>query len=46
MGESGDPVSPYYLNQWPYWYAGRTFAMPFTAPAVTAATQHTLRLVP
>jgi penicillin G amidase len=46
MGESGDPVSPYYLNQFPYWYAGKTFAMPFTEPAVEKATQHTLRLVP
>jgi penicillin G amidase len=46
MGESGDPVSPYYLDQWPYWYAGKTFAMPFSEPAVTAATRHTLRLVP
>jgi len=46
MGESGDPVSPFYLDQWPYWYAGRTFAMPFTERAVTTATQHTLRLLP
>jgi penicillin G amidase len=46
MGESGDPLSPYFLDQFPYWYSGKTFAMPFTEPAVTAATQHTLRLVP
>jgi penicillin G amidase len=46
MGESGDPLSPYYLDQWPYWYAGKTFAMPFTEAAVSASTQHTLRLVP
>jgi penicillin G amidase len=46
MGESGDPVSPYYLDQWPYWYAGTTFAMPFSDEAVKAVTQHTLRLTP
>jgi penicillin amidase len=46
MGESGDPLSPYFLDQFPYWYNGKTFAMPFTEPAVTASTTHTLRLVP
>jgi penicillin G amidase len=46
MGESGDPMSPYYRDQWPYWYNGRTFALPFTDAAVAAATAHTLRLEP
>lgn len=46
MGESGDPLSPYYRDQWPYWYNGRTFALPFTDPAVAAATAHRLRLEP
>ena len=46
MGESGDPVSPYYLDQFPAWYSGKTFALPFSEAAVRAATQHTLRLVP
>jgi penicillin amidase len=46
MGESGDPLSDYYLDQFPSWYSGKTFAMPFTEGAVTAATRHTLRLVP
>jgi penicillin amidase len=46
MGESGDPLSPYYRNQWSYWYQGRTFALPFTDQAVDAATAHTLRLEP
>ncbi len=46
MGESGDPVSPYYLDQFPAWYSGKTFALPFTEAAVSAATRHTLRLVP
>jgi penicillin amidase len=46
MGESGDPLSPYFLDQFPSWYAGKTFPLPFTEPAVTASTRHTLRLVP
>jgi len=46
IGESGDPLSPYYRDQWPYWYAGRTFALPFTDAAIAAATTHTLRLEP
>jgi penicillin amidase len=46
MGESGDPLSPYYRDQWAYWYNGKTFALPFTKQAVAAATAHTLRLEP
>jgi penicillin amidase len=46
MGDSGDPLSAYYLNQWPYWSNGKTFAPPFTEAAVNAATKHTLRLAP
>ncbi len=46
MGESGDPLSEYYRDQWPYWYAGKTFALPFTDQAVAGATVHTLRLEP
>jgi penicillin amidase len=46
MGESGDPLSPYYRDQWPYWYSGKTFALPFSEQAVAAATAHTLRLEP
>jgi penicillin amidase len=46
MGESGNPLSPYYRDQWRYWYTGTTYALPFTDQAVAAATQHTLRLVP
>jgi penicillin amidase len=45
-GESGDPASRHYLDQWPIWYAGKTFAVPFTDPAVDAAAKHTLRLTP
>lgn len=46
MGESGDPLSPYYRDQWPFWYKGKTFALPFSSAAVGAAAKHTLRLLP
>jgi penicillin G amidase len=46
LGESGNPYSPYFRDQWDDYYAGRTFALPFTPAAVAANTQHTLRLLP
>jgi len=46
MGESGNPLSPYYRDQWPYWYHGRTIALPFSEQAVVGAAVHTLRLEP
>jgi penicillin G amidase len=46
MGESGDPLSPYFLDQFPYWYTGKTFAMPFSQAAVDEVTKHTMRLIP
>jgi penicillin G amidase len=46
MGESGDPLSAYYRDQWPYWYGGTTFPLPFTEAAVAAQASHTLQLVP
>ncbi len=46
LGESGDPLSPWFRDQWDAWYGGTTFAMPFTESAVASQTTHTLRLVP
>jgi penicillin amidase len=46
LGESGNPLSPYFRDQWNDWYSGTTFALPFTQAAVAAQTRHTLRLVP
>jgi penicillin amidase len=46
LGESGNPYSPYYRDQWNDWYNGTTFALPFTPAAVAAQTRHTLRLLP
>ena len=46
LGESGNPYSPYFRDQWNDYYNGTTFAMPFTPAAVAAQTRHTLRLLP
>jgi len=46
LGESGNPYSPYYRDQWNDYYNGRTFALPFSPAAVSANAQHTLRLLP
>jgi penicillin G amidase len=46
LGESGNPLSPYFRDQWNDWYNGTTFALPFTSAAVAAQTTHTLRLLP
>lgn len=46
LGESGNPASPWFLDQWPAWYNGTTFPMPFSTAAVNAATKHTLTLTP
>ncbi len=46
LGESGDPFSPYFRDQWNDWYGGTTFALPFSQAAVAAQTKHTLRLLP
>jgi penicillin amidase len=46
LGESGNPLSPYFRDQWSDWYNGTTFAMPFTTGAVAVQTTHTLRLEP
>lgn len=45
-GQSGDPLSPYYMDQWPYWYSGTTFALPFSDADVKSAAVHTLILTP
>jgi len=46
LGESSDPYSPYFRDQWADYYGGTTFALPFTPQAVAAQTTHTLRLLP
>lgn len=46
IGESGQPFSQYFMDQWDAWYNNKTFTMPFSEPAVKASASHTLRLDP
>ncbi len=46
LGESGNPLSPYFRDQWKDWYNGTTFALPFSAAAVEVQKRHTLVLLP
>jgi penicillin amidase len=41
-GESENPASPYFLNQFPSWFAGTTFVTPLASPSAA----HTLTLTP
>ena len=46
LGESGNPLSQFFRDQWADYYGGTTFPLPFTMGAVAAQTRHTLQLVP
>ena len=41
-GESGNPRSSFFLDQFPEWLAGTTLSLPLNQPAV----KHTLTLTP
>ncbi|MBI2681815.1 MAG: penicillin acylase family protein [Acidobacteriales bacterium] len=45
-GESGQIFSPHYMDQWPAWYGGTSFVLPFSSASVDRAAAHTLRLLP
>jgi penicillin G amidase len=45
-GQSGNPASPHWSDQTPLWAAGELRPCPFTRPAVEAAAEHRLALVP
>jgi penicillin amidase len=45
-GQSGNFLSPYYMDQWQAWYTGYTFVLPFSKSAVEDATAHRLILEP
>ncbi len=46
LGQSSNPLSPWFMDQWPAWYHATTFPLPFSNAAVDAATTHTLTLTP
>jgi penicillin G amidase len=45
-GESGIFLSPYYMDQWPGWYGGSTFAFPYSQAAVAQHKKHEMTLEP
>jgi len=45
-GQSGNFLSPYYMDQWPLWYEGRTKVLPFSAASVEKAKSHIVILQP
>ena len=45
-GQSGNFLSPHYMDQWQAWYRGYTFSLPFSKTAVVNAAAHRLILEP
>jgi penicillin amidase len=45
-GQSGNFLSPYYMDQWKAWYEGFTFTLPFSTQAVEKNRSHQLLLKP
>jgi penicillin amidase len=45
-GQSGNFLSPYYMDQWKAWYKGSTFSLPYSNRAVEGQRAHQLILVP
>ncbi|MBZ5527101.1 MAG: penicillin acylase family protein [Acidobacteriia bacterium] len=45
-GQSGQPGSSHYLDQFPYWLDGRPISSPFSDAAESRARRHTLTLQP
>jgi penicillin amidase len=46
LGESGQPFSPHYIDQWDAWYNNKTFTLAFSDGAVESSRQHELHLEP
>jgi penicillin amidase len=46
VGQSGQVLSSHYLDQWPAWYRGTSFKLPFSPEQVNKAAVHKLTLVP
>jgi penicillin G amidase len=46
LGQSGEVLSPWYMDQFSAWLHGSTYPLPFTPAAAHATTTHTLILTP
>jgi penicillin amidase len=45
-GQSGNPCSPHFADQFPLWQGGETITIPWEQPAVIRSATEVLRLVP
>jgi penicillin amidase len=45
-GESGNILSPYFMDHWKAWYGGTTFPLPFSPNAIESNKSHSLELMP
>ena len=45
-GQSGNFLSPYYMDHWHAWYNGTSFPLPFSPESVRKSRAHELRLEP
>ena len=45
-GQSGNFMSPYYMDQWKAWHEGTTFSLPYSSQAVENSKTHRLSLQP
>jgi penicillin amidase len=45
-GQSGNFMSPYYMDQWKAWHEGTTFSLPYSSQAVENSKIHRLSLQP
>jgi penicillin G amidase len=46
LGQSGNPLSPWFMDQFPAWYYNTTYTLPYTPTAIQSTTTHTLTLTP
>jgi penicillin amidase len=46
LGQSGDPSSPWYMDQFQSWLHGTTYSLPFTPTGMQPTITHTLTLTP
>ncbi|MDP9051093.1 MAG: penicillin acylase family protein, partial [Acidobacteriota bacterium] len=46
LGESGNPLSPWFMDQFHDWLSGTTYPLPFNPASIRAATTHALTLNP
>ncbi len=46
IGQSGNPASPWFMDQFNAWYTNKTFLFPYTDAAINSSVTHTLTLTP